>query len=226
MIFALALLGLAAAVPPIGGPSIGGLPSGGLPSGGQPIGEAAYWVRAEDFPESEWHKAFITRYELMVSQAGLPIGCAVTGPSGSAIVDEIACASLVARAKYLPARDSAGIVVPQAIRGKLQWRPDFGGGGNTHSVTADLSVTTPLMTRDRGNLLVKVVLIYDQAGKIEQCSVIKGSPLPAIDSEACVAASAPGLFGPVKDEHGATTRGLREIDLDFAHGEKTQVTVL
>lgn len=209
--FTFALLGLAGAI---------------LPSGGQPIGEAAYWVRAEDFPATEWHKAAITRYDLMVDKAGLPVGCTVTGPSGSATIDKVACASLVARAKYSPARDAEGRVVPQAIRGKLEWHPDFGGGGNTRSVTPDLSVTTPLVIGRQGNLAVKVVLIYDRSGGIEQCIVIKGSQFPQIDGEACTAATGPGRFSPVRDQSGATTRGVREIEVVFSYGEKQRITVL
>jgi len=82
------------------------------------------------------------------------------------------------------------------------------------------------VTRKQGNLAVKVVLIYDRAGGIEQCFVIKGSPFPPIDDEACAAASGPGRFSPVRDESGATTRGVREIDVVFSYGEKQQITVL
>ena len=201
------------------------LPSGGLPSGGQPIGDAANWLHSGDFPSTEWHMAAITRYDLMVDEVGRTVGCTITGPSGSAIVDQVACTSLIARARYSPARDTRGQVVPQAIRGKLEWHPDSDSGNELRN-TADLAIRSPSVTQKQGIVPVRVVVIYDPSGAIEQCVVTKPAPTARLNRQACAEASTPGTFTPVRDARGATTRGLREIELVFSHGEKRQITIL
>ena len=201
------------------------LPSAGLPSGGQPIGDAANWLHSGDFPSTEWHMAAVTRYDLMVDEVGRTVGCTITGPSGSAIVDQVACTSLIARARYSPARDARGQIVAQAIRGKLEWHPDSDSGNELRN-TADLAIRSPSVTQKQGIVPVKVVVIYGQSGAIEQCVVIKPAPAARLNKQACAEASRPGTFTPVRDARGATTRGLREIEVVFSHGEKRHVTIL
>ena len=225
-----ALLALAAAalpgaaLPNAGLPSAN-LPNASLPSSGQPIGDAANWLHSGDFPSTEWHMAAVTRYDLMVDEVGQTVGCTITGPSGSAIVDQVACTSLIARARYSPARDGRGRIVPQAIRGRLEWHPDSDSGNELRN-TADLAVQSPSVSRKQGIVAVKVVVIYAPSGAIEQCVVVKRAPVARINQQACAEASAPGTFTPVRDARGATIRGLREIEVVFSHGEKRQVTIL
>ena len=196
-----------------------------LPSGGQPIGDAANWLHSGDFPSTEWHMAAVTRYDLMVDEVGRTVGCTITGPSGSAIIDQVACTSLIARARYSPARDTHGQIVAQAIRGKLEWHPDSDSGNELRN-TADLAIRSPSVTQKQGIIAVKVVVIYDPSGAIEQCVVVKRAPAARINQQACTEATAPGTFTPVRDARGATTRGLREIEVVFSHGETRQVTIL
>ena len=196
-----------------------------LPSGGQAIGDAANWLHASDFPTTEWHMAAVTRYDLMVDDKGTPVNCAITASSGSPVIDTVVCKSLMERARYSPARDSTGKPIAQAIRGRLEWHPDT-SGQNEHRITADLSVKTPALARNAASVSVRLVVIYDPAGAVEQCIVIKPGRPAKFNKEACTAAVRQGVFPPVKDATGQTTRGLREIEVLFSYGRNLNVTAL
>ncbi len=196
-----------------------------VPSGGKAVGDPAHWLYAGDFPSTEWHKAAVTQYDLMTDAGGRPVKCIVTVGSGSAVIDKVACTSLLARASYTPARDTEGKPIAQAIRGRLEWHPDT-NGGNEHRVTADLSVVSPTVPRKAGSASVKLVLIYDAAGKIEQCVVTKAAQVARINGDACTEASRPGLFPGVKDSTGTLIRGLREIEVVFAYGTSRRAVLL
>ena len=201
------------------------LPGGGLPSGGIPIGDAARWLQSGDFPSTEWHVAAVTRYDLMIDELGQPVSCTITLPSGSAMIDKIACTSLMSRARYAPARDTRGQIVPQAIRGRLEWHPDS-EGQNELRVSADLAIRTPTLSRKQGNVPVRIVVIYAGSGAIEQCVVTKPAPLARLNREACAEASKPGRFMPVTNGSGQVIRGLRDLEIVFSAGDKRQVTTL
>lgn len=196
-----------------------------LPSGGKAVGDAAHWLHAADFPSTEWLKAAVTQYDLMTDDGGRPTLCVVTATSGSPTVDNVACNSLMKRARYTPARDASGQALPQAIRGRLEWHPDS-TAQNEHRVTADLSVATPLLPPNARNVSVKIVLIYNRSGAIEQCTVVVPGQPAGINQEACQLASRPGLFPSVKDSTGEPVRGLREIEVIHSPGRQLKVEVL
>jgi hypothetical protein len=194
------------------------------PSKGHPIGSAADWVRAEDFSSSEWNKAAVTTYDLMVDPNGIPVSCVVTGTSGSDEVDKVACSSLMARARFFPARDGQGDPIAEARHGHIRWHPEK-TGSNQYSTPPEILVKTPLITDLEHREHVTVDLIYDDLGDIEQCIAVERSGISQLNADACTIASKTGTFGPVRGGRGEMTRGLRDIDLVFIKGESEQVTM-
>lgn len=69
-------------------------------------------------------------FHLEISSRGRVSGCAITGSSGFPSLDVATCRILYGRARYRPARDSAGNPVPGTDNGWVYWRlPDEGMPG-------------------------------------------------------------------------------------------------
>lgn len=62
------------------------------------------------------------RFVLRIGANGRVDNCTITRSSGSSWLDSTACRILRARARYRPARDSAGTPVPDTDRGAFVWR--------------------------------------------------------------------------------------------------------
>lgn len=61
-------------------------------------------------------------FSLSVGADGRPTACAVTGSSGSAILDSTTCRLLMMRANFEPARDSKGRPTSDTVVGRIVWR--------------------------------------------------------------------------------------------------------
>ncbi|HEX8381645.1 MAG TPA: energy transducer TonB [Allosphingosinicella sp.] len=61
-------------------------------------------------------------YETEVAASGRVERCSVLVPSGSAILDSETCRMIQARARFTPARDSAGRPTSDRVRGRMNWR--------------------------------------------------------------------------------------------------------
>lgn len=61
-------------------------------------------------------------FRLDVGPNGRVEGCAITGSSGSAELDSATCRLLTSRARFTPARDSAGNPVQDSVAGRIVWR--------------------------------------------------------------------------------------------------------
>jgi TonB family protein len=69
----------------------------------------------------------VVRLRLLVDEAGRVRGCRIGGSSGSAELDSAACRLVAERARFHPARDSAGKAVASVIQAAYIWH--FEGAG-------------------------------------------------------------------------------------------------
>lgn len=60
-------------------------------------------------------------YRLTIGPDGRVSDCAIRGSSGSAALDAATCRILSRRARFVPARDPAGIPVPDSRDGRIDW---------------------------------------------------------------------------------------------------------
>ncbi len=63
-----------------------------------------------------------TRYRFEINPEGRVSRCTITASSGSTPLDRAACLIVTSRARFAPARDSAGRPVPDAREGDVTWR--------------------------------------------------------------------------------------------------------
>jgi protein TonB len=81
-------------------------------------------IMTDDYPASaraRGEQGWVA-FALQVGADGRVHGCAITGSSGSAVLDATTCSLLRRRARFTPARDSNGQPAPWAARGEVEWR--------------------------------------------------------------------------------------------------------
>lgn len=81
-------------------------------------------IRAEDYPTDAVgsHVQGTTYYRVFVSQAGAPTGCTVTTSSGYTSLDNRACALIMERARFAPAKDAQGRPVSGTLDARVFWQ--------------------------------------------------------------------------------------------------------
>ena len=78
----------------------------------------------EDYPAEAVrdHEQGSVGFRLSIGSDGKPTACAVTGSSGSAVLDSTTCRLLMERAKFEPARDERGRPTSDSVAGRIIWR--------------------------------------------------------------------------------------------------------
>lgn len=85
------------------------------------------WLTSDDYPaeaiRAGWQGTSAIRWT--VDTHGRAVRCEVTSSSGHKILDDAACNAILARARYRPARNSAGHRVEMVLSRRVVWRlPD------------------------------------------------------------------------------------------------------
>jgi TonB family protein len=90
----------------------------------RPAGSPQSWVTDDDYPPEALRRGEqgTVAFTLEVDPAGKPSACHVTQSSGHAVLDRAACTLLTQRARFVPARDAAGIAIPAKFRSRFTWR--------------------------------------------------------------------------------------------------------
>ena len=102
----------------------GAVPAGPPQSSAQPTRPLQSLISADDYPAEALRNRQDgrTSYRLAIGPDGRVTGCVVLGSSGSSALDAATCRLLRARARFTPARDSAGIPTSDNYFGAYDWR--------------------------------------------------------------------------------------------------------
>lgn len=97
-------------------------------TGSQPPTEWPFRFQDDDYPAGAMRgdEQGTTRYRVEIGTDGRVARCSITGSSGSASLDTTTCRIVARRARFTPARDSAGNAVPDARDGEVTWRMEGG----------------------------------------------------------------------------------------------------
>lgn len=89
----------------------------------EPKAPIAALVSYQDYPSSALRSGEqgIVKFRLTVGPNGRVTGCAITASSGSSALDSTSCRILKSRARFRPARDSAGMPVAADVDSQLVW---------------------------------------------------------------------------------------------------------
>lgn len=108
-------------VPPLS-PSIPAAPFD--PIGAKPRNNPSAWLVQNDYRPSWLRRGLAgsARFRLDISATGTVTGCRVTGSTGHAELDEATCKLVQRRARFEPARGSAGQPVAGSYSGSVLWQ--------------------------------------------------------------------------------------------------------
>ncbi len=98
------------------------------PFGVRPAGNPGDWVTPDDYPPEALraNAAGISGFRLDVDESGQVTQCTITRPSGTASLDQAACASLKARAHFTPAIGKAGKAIASTYSSAVRWSIPIG----------------------------------------------------------------------------------------------------
>ncbi|WP_066726525.1 TonB family protein [Sphingomonas pituitosa] len=184
----------------------GEVPKSALATPLKPRSAPADWVTDADYPSSAVDKGKVGRvhFTLTVDTKGVPDGCYITATSGFLQLDQHACAILLKRARFSPARDPAGTPIRAIYSNNFAWTSQDGPApGEIPRIDLIVDVAKlpagyarPALTR----------VHFAKSGKPDACRIEVTSGLVAIDKVACqqvmVQAPAPtqGIkYGPLFD---------------------------
>jgi protein TonB len=81
------------------------------------------YISNDDYPPSaiRAEEQGTTGFTLQIGPDGRVTSCSVTSSSGSSALDRATCSLLQRRARYTPAKDSAGNPVGDSDAGRIRW---------------------------------------------------------------------------------------------------------
>lgn len=174
------------------------------------------WVRPSDYPSSALRSDTVgeTAIDLHIGADGQPVRCDVTNASGSRILDDAACRSLMKRAKFEPATDEADEPIASVWSDKIVWDLADRKASSYYAVPpADLNFEIGEIPGDALSADVTIRRILKPDGTIESCAVELASDIPEIDSAACAIAERHLPTQPVLDGDGTAIRGMRTVSI-------------
>jgi len=180
------------------------------------------WFGSYDYPSDLFDEnrgtAFQAPTQTLVDSAGKTFGCRVETPSGSPQVDALACAIILKKGRFEPARWSDGSPVPGLHRQVIS----FGFFGDQQPILSDVEVeVASLPPGTKSPAFVRVAFASEADGKITDCRgdppawVKIKPPDPSLFSVACSVVRAQWKPFTVLDPSGKPTRSVQTASVKF-----------
>jgi TonB family protein len=193
-----------------------------------------------DHPQGAQGQTGTTGVRLTVGPNGRVTGCTITRSSGSRVLDSTTCRLLVARARFTPARDSAGMPMDERYDGSVSWPPI--GSGMASNVSPP-NATDARDPRDRparraaprGSIQglfrpddypsvavragaqgqTAVALTVGADGRTTGCRVTGSSGTRSLDNAACSVVRSRARFTPAIGSDGNPTEDVHETHVEW-----------
>ncbi len=159
-----------------------------------------------------------TRIEVTVDPSGTPVHCAVTQSQGMPLLDRTACAEMMRRARFTPARDATGAPVVAVVRedftvnSVIALRRQTGPAADARQV--DFAVTVASLPRPGAVLVTDLVVATDARGRVTTCDVTSSSTSAALDRIACREVQTTA-FTPARDRADTPVAAVRAVSVGF-----------
>jgi len=130
--------------------------------------DAEKWFSPDDYPTDQMDGAqtvFQPVTQTLVNVDGKIIGCRVETASRSAKMDALACAIILKRGRFEPARWMDGTSVP----GVYRWPVSFMIDGDDYERFSDIEIQVGHLPDNKKSEFVTVAFSSDAEGKIEEC---------------------------------------------------------
>lgn len=162
-------------------------PPPSLPLPGRPVRprtSPASWASSEDYPVESMltGEHGRTGFSLEVDPDGRVASCTIFTSSGFPRLDDLTCALVTRRARFIPAVDEAGRPAFGRYAQHMRWELDRDGSLSAKSL-AWKRPQSSVAKKERGTVLFGAVVQTD--GSVGDCTIIESSGYPALDAETC-----------------------------------------
>lgn len=173
------------------------------------------WVLHQHYPGAQRGRrnSGMTKVAVSIDPAGKVIECRLASSSGHAELDRRACAAILVRAKFEPARDEHGRAVASLWMQIVSWQ--IYGERQKHGSALDriFTVTKLPGNDDQASLSVRIRTNAD--GKIEHCEIDEGSGNIVLDRIACPTLVKSGPIEVARDESANSLATVRSVKIQF-----------
>ena len=186
-------------------------------SGPKPLGNYLYWIIPDDYPLDAFNagKEGTVEIEISVDEQGHAARCRIVRSSGTASLDQTACAAVARRGSWEPTRDEAGQSIFAIYRRRIVWALP---GSNTKPklpmFDMEIDVAKLPIPRDQASVTVRQIQRAD--GSEESCTVVSPSPSDALNRIACRVAAPLTKLDPIANANGDLVRGARWRRIQFS----------
>lgn len=151
---------------------------------------AGPWMTNEDYPASESRRGHVgsLSFILDISASGIPTACKAAVSSGYPVLDQTACAILMKRARFEPARGAQGEAISGYYYGKFNWalptQPLEKAYRSYSAAPNAIDLVAPFVP-DSYKQPVEAKVTFGPNGRMEGCEITRTSGAPALDGLAC-----------------------------------------
>ena len=131
-------------------------------------------ISSADYPLAALreHREGTVRYQLTISDQGVPIRCDITSSSGSADLDRETCAALTQRAHFSPMLDSHRQPIASIFRNQVNWTlPGSRPPKDAPKGAVDIVATVNRLPDGfEDPTIARVTVLVDQHGALSECN--------------------------------------------------------
>ena len=183
------------------------------------VPDLAEYLTAADYPVEALRQGQQgeTEFALILSGRGRPTDCRITLSSGSRLLDEATCRTMLERARFAPARDEQRRPVRSGYFASVRWRIAADGTGsvgpsqrlllrararaNLASYVWNNDYPVPALRRNEQGT-VTFVLHVAPDGRVSDCVVLVSSESASLDQKTCEIMRTRARFEPATDIEG------------------------
>lgn len=191
-------------------------PSADFP-GPTPIGDISRWILSSDYPEAaiRAENTGTVDIEVSIDTTGHAARCRIVAPSGTDILDKMACAAFARRGVWEPTLDASGKPIFAIFRRRINWRLPGDSIKPSPGIPPDMQIEVAKLPVPAADATVVVRQIQRADGSQESCDVVKPSSSAALNRAACTVGAQLTATEPIGDAAGQLVRGARWRTIEF-----------
>jgi hypothetical protein len=184
------------------------------------------WFSPDDYPTelvSNEHTSFQPVTQTLVDATGKIVGCRIETPSSSPQVDALACAIILKRGHFEPARWTDGSAVPGVYRKPITMLLE----GDPLDRFSDIELDVQrLPSGEKSSAYVEVAFASEADGKIGECAAAaptskeRKAPNPSLVSSACKAVQTEWRPFTVLGADGKPSRSVQNVVVKFTPAQR------
>lgn len=144
-----------------------------------PANNAGQWTAKLNYPQitGQHRKGASVYFSLLVSPAGMVEHCEIRRSSGFQDLDRKTCDALVARAKFVPAKDETGLTTYSIFEGRTSW--NVGRQTEAAVFDPDLELQVQKLPGGAREASIGIAIKVDPSGRVILCEPAMPNPSSA-----------------------------------------------